>query len=369
MKFCVIGAGSGGRAFAAYLSSKGYDVALYNRSFSRIASIQKMGGIQATGVIEGFFPIETATINIKKAIKDANIIMVVTPASAHKDIAEMIAPLLVEGQIIILNPGRTFGSIEFFNIIEENQKESPIFIGEAQTLLFTSRAWEGNKVNILKIKDSVDFSCFPEKYTDIIYNALKDVFPQFNPVDDYFEVTLNNIGMLLHPTISLFNAGLMDFGKTFKFYKEGTTPRVCLVLENIEIEINAIFEKLGLPQFKYHKWAKNSYGIEANSIFEAIQKVEAYKDINAPKQLITRYFTEDVPTGLVPISSLGKLLGIPTPTIDSVIHLSSILCGMNFSETGRTIKKLGIKSIVLERILLYRPTLSELYTIANSAQD
>ncbi len=351
MNVCVIGAGSGGRAFAAYLSSKEHKVRLYNRSFSRISDIQKSKSIQASGVLKGIFNLDLVTQNIERAVRDVNIIMVVTPASAHREIAEKVAPYLTDGQIIILNPGRTFGAIEFIRVIEEKRGKIPIFIGETQTLLFTSRALNQNKVNILKIKDSVDFSLFPDKYNDIIYEIIKDIFPQLNPVDDYLQVTLNNIGMLLHPTISLFNAGLMDYGKSFKFYKEGTTPRVCLVLEKIEMEINQIFEKLGLKQLLFPKWARNSYGIQANSIYEAIQKIDAYKDIIAPKQLITRYFTEDVPTGLVPIASLGKYLGIATPIIDSVIHLASILCGIDFSKIGRTVENLGVKNILEERIL------------------
>jgi len=351
MKICVIGAGSGGRAFAAYLSSKNFSVSLYNRSFSRIYEIQKKGGLQAEGALKGFFPIELITQNLKLAVNDAKIIMIVTPASAHKDIAEEIAPYLTQGQIIILNPGRTFGSIEFTMIIEQRRGQLPIFIGETQTLLFTSRALDGNRVNILKIKDSIKFTTFPDKYTFLVYDVLKDIFPQLEPIDNYLEATLNNIGMLLHPAISLFNAGLMDFGKEFKFYMEGTTSRVCMVLEEMEMEINEIFQRLGLKQFHYTKWVKKCYGVKANSIYEAIQKVESYHDIKAPKQLITRYFTEDVPTGLVPVSSLGMLLGVKTPTIDSIIHLSSILCGINFKNTGRTVQKLGIERYIVDQIM------------------
>ena len=39
-----------------------------------------------------------------------------------------------------------------------------------------------------------------------IKSILREFSPQLNPVDDYLEVTLNNIGMLLHPAVSLFNA-------------------------------------------------------------------------------------------------------------------------------------------------------------------
>ena len=55
MRFTVIGAGNGGRAFSAYLSSMGHPVTLYNRSYNRIHHIIKQGGIKSKGVIKGFF--------------------------------------------------------------------------------------------------------------------------------------------------------------------------------------------------------------------------------------------------------------------------------------------------------------------------
>ncbi|MFX1315152.1 MAG: NAD/NADP octopine/nopaline dehydrogenase family protein [Promethearchaeota archaeon] len=342
MRFCVIGAGSGGRAFAAYISSKGFPVSLYNRSYSRISAIKQKGGIKAKGALKGFFPLELITQNLKLAVKDADVIMVVIPASAHRSIAKKLAPILSSNQIIILNPGRTFGSVEVKRIIDKVKKKNFIKVGETQTLLFTSRELAGNEVNIITIKDTVNFSTFPSKFTFLVYDVLKEIFPQLIPVENYLEVTLNNIGMLLHPTISLFNAGMMDFGKKFKFYREGATPRVCEVLENIELELNEIFLKLGLKQLKYHKWVKKSYGVNTDKIYESIQNVEAYNNINAPDKLITRYFTEDVPTGLVPVASLAKFLNVSTPSINAIIHLSSILCGENFKKTGRTLQNLNL---------------------------
>ncbi|MHA1273648.1 MAG: NAD/NADP octopine/nopaline dehydrogenase family protein [Promethearchaeota archaeon] len=348
MKFTVIGAGNGGRAFAAYLASKGFSVTLYNRSYTRIYDIWKTGGIQAEGEIEGFFPLDIITQDLRLAVKDADVILIVTPAFAHKSLARKMAKYLRDGQIIVLNPGRTFGSIEFLREIERIRGKIPIFVGETQTLLFTCRALPGNGVRILKIKDEVQFATFPEKYTMIVCDILNEAFPQLVPVENYLELTLNNIGMLLHPAISLLNAGTIDCGKPLKFYREGASPHVCEVLENIEFELNKIYLKLGLKQLKFYEWAKKSYNVDASNIYDAIQQINAYANIDAPKELITRYFTEDVPTGLVPMASLAEFLDIDTPTINSIIHLSSIICGIDFKEEGRTIEKLKIEKYIKE---------------------
>ncbi|MFX1327855.1 MAG: NAD/NADP octopine/nopaline dehydrogenase family protein [Promethearchaeota archaeon] len=350
MRFCVIGAGNGGRAFAAYLSSKGYPVNLYNRSFSRIVEIKKKSGIKASGELKGHFPINLVTQDLELAVKNVDIILIVVPASAHKEIAEKIVRYLSHDQIILLNPGRTFGAAEFRRTLEKKGLSFPIFIGETQTLLFTSRQLKKNGVKILKIKKSIEFAAFPEKDTFFMYDTLKEVFPQLSPVDDYLGMTLNNIGMLLHPTISLLNAGAMDSDINFKFYAEGATNRICEVIENIQIELNRIFQMLGLKQIRFCIWANKSYGIKKKSIYNAIQSIKAYENIKAPNQLITRYFTEDVPTGLVPISSLGKFLDIETPVIDSIIKLSSILCGIDFRKEGRTITGLDLENMIEKRM-------------------
>ncbi|TXT57098.1 MAG: NAD/NADP octopine/nopaline dehydrogenase [Promethearchaeota archaeon] len=342
MKVCVIGAGSGGRAFAAYLTAKGCQVHLYNRSYSRIEYIKRRGGIEATGELNGFFPLAKITQNLQSAVEDVDVIMVCIPASGHKEIARQLAPHLLKGQIIVLNPGRTFGAIEFKREIENRRAYLNIFVAEAQTLLLTSRALSKNGVNLLKIKHSVKFCAFPETYNSYIENALEEVCPQFCAVDNYLELTLNNIGMLLHPTITLLNSGAIDAGRAFKYYKEGATKRVCKILESIQFEINEILMKIGIKRFDFCRWANEVYGTHGNTIYETIQQIEVYKDIVAPCELKTRYFTEDVPTGLVPLASLGKFLNIETPTIDSIIHLSGILCGIDFWKVGRNVESLNI---------------------------
>jgi opine dehydrogenase len=52
--------------------------------------------------------------------------------------------------------------------------------------------------------------------------------------------------------------------------------------------------------------------------------------------------TEDVPYGMVLLSTLGDLLGIPTPTHDAVIQLASVVNRTNYWKTGRGIKELGL---------------------------
>ena len=70
---------------------------------------------------------------------------------------------------------------------------------------------------------------------------------------------------------------------------------------------------------------------------------------------------EDVPTGLVPMASLGDYLGINTPTIDSIIHLSSIICCVDFKNKGRTVKNLNLEGYIKERLYQMKYLSKELF--------
>ena len=55
----------------------------------------------------------------------------------------------------------------------------------------------------------------------------------------------------------------------------------------------------------------------------------------APASLDFRYLTEDVPYGLVFISELAKQFEVPTPAVDTVIQLASIVLDTDFRAQGR----------------------------------
>ncbi|MDI7261472.1 MAG: 2-dehydropantoate 2-reductase N-terminal domain-containing protein, partial [Thermodesulfobacteriota bacterium] len=111
----VLGGGNGGHAVAANLSLNGYKVNFFElpqfgESFERVLRTKE---IRIEGVsIDGTAKLNLATIDIQQAIKDAEVLFVVTPAFGHKAMAEACAPFVQDGQIIVLMPG-SGGSLEF----------------------------------------------------------------------------------------------------------------------------------------------------------------------------------------------------------------------------------------------------------------
>ena len=64
--------------------------------------------------------------------------------------------------------------------------------------------------------------------------------------------------------------------------------------------------------------------------------------IKSPPSLDHRYVHEDVGYGLVPMAALGRLAGVPTPTIDALVHLAGLAVGIDYARDGLTLEKLGL---------------------------
>lgn len=351
LKFAVLGAGHGGLAMAGHLAVMGYDVNIYTRSKKRIDYIIERGGIDLEGKIEGFGIVNTATNDIGEALKDVDIIMVVVPAYGHRFMAEKSAPYLQDNQIVVLNPGRTCGAIEFHNILREKKVKADITIAEAQTFLYVSRHVEYARAKIFDIKNSVPLAALPAYKTPIVLEAVRQAFPQFVPGTNVLVTSLNNIGAVFHPTISILNAARIETKRTiFEYYLEGVTPSVANILEEIDRERVGVGAALGIRLHTAREWLYLAYDSPGKTLYDAIHATPGYKGVTAPATLVHRYILEDVSMSMVPIASLGDLVGAPTPTIKAFIHLASLIHGTDYWKEGRTVDELGLTGMSVKDI-------------------
>src|SRR5207302_5579975 len=63
------------------------------------------------------------------------------------------------------------------------------------------------------------------------------------------------------------------------------------------------------------------YGVREASLVETCQRLTynsdgPYQATGTPSSLEHKFITEDVPTGLIPMSALGAAAGVPAPAID-----------------------------------------------------
>ena len=337
---------------AGHLAIMGYEVNLFNRGEERLWGVKSSGGIEVIGEVTGIGKIKKATTSMKEAVSDADVIMVVVPALAHRWIAEEAAPHLRDGQIIVLHPGRTFGALEFKQVLTRMNVKADLIISEAQTFIYASRVLGPSQVRIFGIKNAIPVASVRAHYIPLVISQLRKLYPQFVPGDNIFKTSFDNIGSIFHPALCVLNAGWIEDDAEFQFYHEGATESVTHVLEKADNERVAVAEALGIRAITARQWFYMAYSTTGSSIFEAMKKNPGYRGIMAPRTLMMRYIEEDVPFSLVPMSSVGKMLHVATPTIDALIHLASILNKKNYYEDGRTVERLGISSMSLRELRL-----------------
>lgn len=353
-RFAVVGAGHGGLAMAAYLALKGYSVSLLNRSPERIEPVKASGGIMLEGEVRGFAKIRVATTDPASALKGAEAIMVVVSATAHRWAAEAMAPHLEDGQVILLNPGRTGGAMEFAKTFQEMGVTADVAVAEAEAFLFESRSIGPAQSRIFRIKNNVPMAALPGKHTPRVLRALYEAFPQFIPAPTVLHTSLGNMGAVFHPTIALLNTGWIEAsGGDFEFYSRGITPSVAKVLEQVDNERVEVARALGIQPVPAREWLERAYGATGDSLFDAMHNNEGYKGILAPSTMRNRYILEDVPASLVPIAGLGDLAGVPVPTIRSMIHLASVVHNRDYASLGRTVERLGLSGMRPSDILAF----------------
>jgi len=353
LTLAVLGVGHGGKAMAADLAARGFSVNLYNRSPEHIEAITTRQGIELE-LEDGthvFGTLNVVSEQMGEVLEGADLIMVVVPAYAHADIAHRCAPHLRDGQMVVLNPGRTGGALAFRKVLKDARCTADVVIAEASTLLFASRSTGPAQARIFRRKNSVPLAALPATRTEEVLDILQEIYPQFIGVPNVLYTSLDNMGAVFHPTLTLLNAGWIE--KTsgdFQFYIDGVTPSTARVLEVMDRERITVAAALGVRVRSALDWLSNAYSATGNDLFEAMHDNPGYQGIRAPRSLRHRYIFEDVPFSLVPIADLGRHFGVGVRATDSIIQLASVTHGTNYLRRGRTVEKMGLHGLRVPEI-------------------
>lgn len=356
-KYTVIGAGHGGKAMVAHLALMGFPVTLYNRTPENVSVIKARRGIELEsyeGGPRGFGQMALVTSDMGEALEQAEVIMVVVPATAHADIARATAPHLHDGQIVVLNPGRTGGALEFVHVLGECGCQADVTVAEAETLIYACRSDGPAQARIFRVKEAVPLAALPATRTPRVLEALASAFPLFIDGTSVLHTGLNNMGAIFHPALTLLNAGRIEStGGEFQFYIDGVTPSVARVLEALDRERVTVAAALGIRARTGLGWLKMAYDADGANLYEAIHNQPGYRGIKAPPTLNNRYITEDVPMSLVPIAALGQRYGVQVRAMDSIIRQACIIHQTDYWRRGRTLDKLGIEQLSVDEVMRY----------------
>ncbi|MGH2789156.1 MAG: NAD/NADP octopine/nopaline dehydrogenase family protein [Actinomycetota bacterium] len=349
MNLAVLGGGNGGLAMSGHLTLLGYEVALWSPFSWELEPVEDAGGIEVIGPeVSGFAKVAKVTRSLDEAIKGADLIMIVAPAMSHRPYASMLAPMLQDGQRVVLNPGRTGGALEFAKTLTRFACSARIVLGEAQTFLYAAERRAPSKVEILKEKFRMRAAALPATDNDALMEYVRDAYPQVEPAQNVLETSLNNVAPVVHPGTVLLNTQVIErtaAGEQLKFYKHQVTQTTAtLVMEKIDREKQDVARALGLGEvWSLLDWYRESYHVVGEDIYDALMRNPYYEGFSAPSHLLAQnHILDDVPNSLVPIASFGRAVGVATPTVDALIHLAGAMCSIDWWEEGRTVERLGL---------------------------
>jgi opine dehydrogenase len=351
--FAVLGIGNGGQAMAGFLSLRGFAVNVWNRSPGKVEALNRLGGIQLNGEIQGFGAPSMVTNDVSRAIGGVHVVMVTVPATGHRDVAALLAPHLRDGQIVVLNPGRTGGALAFKRNLLEAGCSADITLAETNTFIYASRTLEPGRSHIYGIKQRVTLAALPAVRTMDVLRAVRPAFPQFVPAESVLATSLDNMGAIFHPAPMLLNVTRVEQGEKYHHYTHGISPAVARLLERLDSERMALAHALGVAARSAIQWLVETYGVTAQGLYQSIQANKAYQGIFAPESLDTRYIHEDIPFSLVPMAHLSEFAGLGSPVTRSIISLAEGLTGEDFWRTGRDAQEMGITGMARGELLRF----------------
>lgn len=337
---CICGGGSLGHTIAASASNRGYRVNLltgHPEKWSNHLDVTDCRG----QVIHG--TIHQATNRPEEVIPSSDVILLCVPGYMIEPVLKQIAPFVGPQQEI----GSVVSSSGFFWMARHLLGEGKRLFG-FQRVPFISRVTRyGQAADLKGYKSSLKIG--GNRHSDLqgLAGFFSDALstPTY-PLGHYLEAALTNSNPLLHPSriygmLSPIEGDLYDH--EILFYEEWDDFSSKVLIECDE-EFQAMLRALPVRQEEIPSLLSYYESTDEVSLTRKIRSIVAFKGIKmcmTPQEkgyvvdYSNRYFTEDIPYGLLIIKSLGALLGQPTPMIDQVIRWTQRRMGREYlTDTG-----------------------------------
>lgn len=364
MKIAVVGAGNAGCAVAADMAYRGLDVTLIKTSNAmhddNFDFLQKNDGkmtlmdfgengsmnpqdLEATEKV-GFISRVTRDVS---AISEMDVIIIFIQTNYHEQLIKRIAPYIVDGQIILINPGylSTAYMLKYCG-------EKHITVVEAQSSFIDGRIMEPGKFKVGFRNVRNPLGVYPSHNMEYAKAKLDKLGFPFHYMNNVVGAALHNPNMIVHTIGSILAIPMIDaMGGDFCMYHRSFTEHTWNVLEKLDSEKMDVLEKLGFERMPYVEACKFRNSMDDSQDAKAVFFGYAAMPTRAkgPVNVNSRYITEDVPQGLVMLESLGKALDVKTPIATALIDIASAALESDFRSVGRTQERLGRENI--EKIL------------------
>lgn len=354
MKISVLGGGNGAHTMAGDLALRGYSVRMYEQTgfIGKLSTLKDTLTIRCTGIFSGDAGIGMLTDNIEEAIDGAKYIAVVTPSFAHESIAMELKGKIGKNQILLIYPGG-FGALQFKRILGD---DCPVIV-QTNNLPYDTRL-NGPASVFCTGKSPVNVAMFPGNADRAILKDVMEISPYERVYEDVLECDLSLVNPSVHSGPCLINMGAIeqqDLRGKFCMYEHFTfgAAKIDMAIDN---ERKAVGKAFGYKLCPLEDFVEPKGRLTWQDIYMKMHGEPSLTPITGPDSIWNRYLTEDCPNGLVPWSELGKIGGVKTPVMDSVISVYSVVHERNWREVGIKADKLGLEGLSVDQIKKYLKT-------------
>lgn len=359
---CICGGGALGHVMIGSFSKKGYIVNLltnHPKDWNHYVDIETIDG----KLEEGYISI--ISNSPQDVIPQSDLILFCLPGFLIRDelkrIKEYLSPDSVVGSIV--------SSTGFFIMALDILGPLSHLFG-FQRVPYIARVKEyGKSAYLLGYKSKLKFSfhnLIDERALQIELEILFDLPVEI--LEHVLEATLTNSNPILHPTrlYTLFSEWTKGevFTKEIYFYEDWdiNSSKMLIACDN---EFQEIVKHLPVNIAEMQSLLDYYESSDAKSLTNKITSIKAFEGIKVPMIRVeggyvpdfsNRYFTEDIPYGLILLKYIASIINIPTPNIDRIINWSQKLLGMDWMHhnelIGNDLSKIGClnKNIILSLI-------------------
>lgn len=384
MNITICGCGNGAHACAALLCRKGHAVNVFSPLTKEVElfkanygqdngmTLQLGAGLlaKAGGVFSAYdqnkkLQLNKITDNPKEVIPDSQLIIIIVPAFAHRNVLASIKDYVAENSRIVVLPSR--GGLEF---------EVNTIMPKAQLIAFQTLPWAcrirkfGSEINVSGLKNKIQAASIPADMPQAYFAELEELFDlKIERLKSVLTLTLANIGQIFHPGI-MYGLFRNNPSVTFKevdipLFYESVDEEIAAILANMSDEIRTVARELSKVNADVEcdkvlhitDWLKVSYeGLiaDTSSLSNMFCTNAAYTGIKTPTVKLAnglyapdfgaRYIVEDIPFGLLVTRSIAGMLQVDTPVIDEVLSSIGQWINCDYCEKLKAVKSLAAKS-------------------------
>lgn len=335
---CICGGGSQGHISAGVIGSKArYKVCVLTRRPT--AWSHDFITIDLKGK-EYRAQLDIITDQPKEVVPQSDILLIALPGFAIKEELQRISPYVTKNTII----GCVFGGSGFF-IAAQQVFGTEVKAFALQRVPFTGRPIEyGHSGRLKGYKPYLKVACLNIENQDEIVSMLNEWYdtPVYK-LSHWLEATLSNSNPLLHPCrmYVMFKDWTPDkvYDRIPWMYNTDWDDESSQVWVDCDNELHEVMKRLPMNADEV-PLVLDYYGCsDISSLTVKMQSIEPFKTVQAHMIEVpggykvdstVRYFTEDIPFGLLLIKAFAEKVKVNTPTIDKVIEWAQRVMGKEY---------------------------------------